>query len=217
MTVTWTLFALAGVAAVANWIAVDGERTRVEHVAKPATLALLTAAVVALPADRLVSEPARTWFVVALLFSLAGDVFLMLPSDRFVPGLASFLVGHIAYIGGLLHLGSEADGIAVPLVVAIAVVAVGAPVLGRRIVLAVRRGPEPALAAPVVAYMVVISAMVIAAGASGAWIALAGAISFYASDATIAWTRFLQPFDRSRVVVMVTYHLAQAGLVLALW
>lgn len=36
--------------------------------------------------------------IVGLLFSLAGDVFLMLPSDRFVAGLGSFLVAHLFYI-----------------------------------------------------------------------------------------------------------------------
>ena len=39
-------------------------------------------------------------FVVALVFSLAGDVFLMLPDeDRwFAFGLGSFLLGHIAFV-----------------------------------------------------------------------------------------------------------------------
>ncbi len=31
-------------------------------------------------------------------FSLGGDVFLMLPGDYFIPGLASFLVAHLFYI-----------------------------------------------------------------------------------------------------------------------
>ena len=37
--------------------------------------------------------------LVGLLFSLAGDVLLMLPSDRFVAGLGSFFVGHVCYVG----------------------------------------------------------------------------------------------------------------------
>ncbi len=35
---------------------------------------------------------------IALFFSLAGDVFLMLPKDRFRAGLASFLVAHVFLI-----------------------------------------------------------------------------------------------------------------------
>ena len=46
----------------------------------------------------------RTWFVIALVFSLLGDIFLMLPSDKFVFGLGAFLLGHVAYTVGLnLH------------------------------------------------------------------------------------------------------------------
>ena len=43
----------------------------------------------------------RAWFVAALVLSLAGDVFLMLPKDLFVFGLGAFLLGHLAYIVGL--------------------------------------------------------------------------------------------------------------------
>ena len=43
-----------------------------------------------------------------------------------------------------------------------------------------------------------------------------GALLFYVSDAVLGWTRFVNDFPRSRVVVMTTYHLGQVGLVLAL-
>ena len=59
----------------------------------------------------------RAWFVAALVCSLAGDVLLMLPTDRFVAGLAAFLVGHLCYVAGfwthgpgrrrLRHLGGR--------------------------------------------------------------------------------------------------------------
>ena len=58
--------------------------------------------------------------------------------------------------------------------------------------------------------------MVVSAGASGSAIAFAGALSFYVSDALIAWTRFIQDHPHGRLAVMVTYHLAQFGLVLSL-
>ena len=34
------------------------------------------------------------------MFSLAGDVLLMLPRDQFVAGLSAFLVAHLCYIAG---------------------------------------------------------------------------------------------------------------------
>ncbi len=47
-------------------------------------------------------------------------------------------------------------------------------------------------------------------------VGIAGAPAFYASDATLGWNRLVTPSRAARVAVMVTYHLAQAGLVLSL-
>jgi uncharacterized membrane protein YhhN len=43
-----------------------------------------------------------------------------------------------------------------------------------------------------------------------------GASLFYASDALIAWNRFVRETPHARLTVMVTYHLGQVGLVLSL-
>ena len=203
------LLAATLVVAAIDWWAVATDRRRVEYVAKPLTMVVLIAAALALdPVD----GTARTWFVVALVLSLAGDVFLMLPRDLFVPGLASFLLGHVAYIVGLWILGTSRSGLAA----GVAIIVVALPLLGQRILQAVRAGDEPELTVPVSAYMLVISVMVISAGASGSAVALAGAVSFYVSDALIAWTRFIQPLAWGRVAVMVTYHAAQIALVASL-
>ena len=92
------LLALALAAAFFDWLAVNQEHKALEYLCKPLTLALLIACALALdPAD----EAVRAWFVAALVLSLAGDVFLMLPRDLFVFGLGSFLLGHVAYIVGM--------------------------------------------------------------------------------------------------------------------
>src|SRR4051812_20995860 len=102
------LVVIAALFAVGDWIAVATERAVVEYVCKPAAIAALIGAVVLLD----VGEPAvRAWFVFALALSLAGDVFLMLPSDAFVPGLVSFLLGHIAYVVGMWVAGVSAGGL----------------------------------------------------------------------------------------------------------
>jgi uncharacterized membrane protein YhhN len=129
-----------------------------------------------------------------------------------VPGLASFLLAHIAYVIGMHVAGVTA----VPFLVGIAVVAVAMAILGARIVRSVRRGAEPALAGPVVAYMVVISAMVASAIGVGNPAMIVGAVLFYASDALIAWNRFVGETPHPRVSIMSTYHLGQIGLVLGL-
>jgi uncharacterized membrane protein YhhN len=99
-------------------------------------------------------------------------------------------------------------------VVGIVVVLAAVAVVGRRIVAGVRAGEHPELVGPVIAYLVVISAMVISAfGTTAAW-AIVGASLFYASDATLAWNRFLEPRRFGPLAVIATYHLGQVGLVL---
>jgi uncharacterized membrane protein YhhN len=196
--------------ALTDWGAVATGRRGVEYVAKPLTMVMLIGVALTLDAS---SEAVLGAFVVALVFSLAGDVLLMLPGEQwFVFGLAAFLAGHVAYIVGLLM-----SGVSLPaLLVGLAAVTVAVLVVGVRIIGAVRRSDEPDLFGPVVAYVVVISLMVTCAvGTRNAW-AIGGAALFYTSDALIAWNRFVREHSWGRVAVMVTYHLGQVGLVLSL-
>ena len=207
--VAFLLLALAMVAAAADWLAVQREHRPLEYVCKPLTLGLLVATALALdPLDGTV----RAWFVAALVLSLAGDVLLMLPTDRFVPGLVSFLLGHIAYVVGMHVDGVDGPRFLVGIVLVMAVLAV----LGTLILRGVRAGPHPSLAGPVVAYMFVISAMVASAIGVGHVTGIVGAGLFYASDALIAWNRFIRETPYGRLSIIVTYHLAQAALVLSL-
>jgi uncharacterized membrane protein YhhN len=203
------LLGAAGVLAVLNWLAVARQTKALEYVAKPGTLAALIGVAVALdPID----SDIRAWFVAALVLSLLGDVFLMLPADRFVAGLASFLLAHVAYtVGFNLHAGT-----ATALVVASLIVSAVAVVLAMPILRGLRAGGHQALAGPVIAYMVVISAMLVSALATGNSWAIVGATLFFTSDALIAWNRFVRPLSFAPVAIMVTYHLGQAGLVLSL-
>lgn len=195
---------------MADWVAVAGERRPLEYLAKPGTLALLAGVALALhPAGDL----RRTAFVVALVLSLAGDVFLMLPRDLFAGGLASFLLGHVAYAVGL-RAGAPSDLVAT-LLAAIGVGAVAA-LIGWRVVRGVREKGHGELVGPVVAYMVVLSAMVVLALGTRSALAGAGAVLFLCSDAVLAWNRFVRPLPRGPLAVIVTYHLAQALLVLSL-
>jgi uncharacterized membrane protein YhhN len=118
-TASITFLVLAAVLAVADWHAVVRGDRRIEYIAKPgATLALaLTAATL----DAAFSD-VQVVFVVALVASLAGDVFLMLPGDRFVPGLTSFLVAQVLFtVGFALHGGSDVDYLVGALVAAMLV------------------------------------------------------------------------------------------------
>jgi uncharacterized membrane protein YhhN len=202
-------FALAGVAAVVDWVAVARGNVAVERMAKPATLALLV--LVALVLDP-VHDGERAWFVVALCLSLAGDVLLMPPKHRFVRGLLAFLVAHLAYVAGFVAAGVTLVHVAIGIVL---MAFIGHSV-GRPVVTAVRGGDDRSLAGPVTFYLVVISAMVAAAIGTGDWIAAAGALLFYSSDGLIAWNKFKKPMGWAPVAIMVTYHAAQATLVASL-
>jgi uncharacterized membrane protein YhhN len=205
----WALLGVAGLLAIGDWVAVAAGFKHPEYVCKPGTLAALVGVAVVLDPTH---GDTRTWFVVALVLSLAGDVFLMLPSDRFVAGLASFLLAHVAYVIGLTRHGSSAGAL---LAAAIPVVIV-AGALGARFLRATRAAGHRELVGPLVAYMAVIAAMVTCALASGIVLAGVGAVLFMASDALIAETRFVGPRAWAPVVIIVTYHLGQAGLTLSL-
>ncbi len=203
------LLAAAAVVAVVDWVAVAIDNRKVEYVAKPLTMVALLGYAIALDP---VVEGSRWWFVAALVFSLGGDVFLMLPGNRFVEGLASFLVGHLAYIGGMVAWGLDI----VPAWFALVLLLFGLiATIGGAIVQAAGE-QDRRLRLPVGLYITVITIMVLVAGATAHWWFLVGALLFYVSDATIGITRFVRDFAYSRVGVMVTYHLAQFLLVFGL-
>ena len=205
-TTSWALLALTLAFAVTDWWAVWAERPTVRYVTKPATLTFLIGVAVTLtPA----SSTIRTWMVIGLVLSLAGDVFLMLPEKWFVAGLGAFLLGHIAYIVGLQLAPTSLGWTLVGLVVVVVCVAI----VGARVVRGVAAGDQRDMVVPVIAYLVVITAMVVSAWGTAAPWAIAGATSFYASDATLAWNRFLEPRRFGPLAVMVAYHLGQIGLV----
>ena len=201
-----TLFA---VTAMVNWRAVATANRRVEVAAKPLTLAILI--VVALLIDPTSGSP-RTLIVVGLTLSLIGDVFLLADSPKtFLGGLVTFLAGHIAYIAAFVAVGISIQRS----IIGAVVVGLGVVTVGIRIVKGMQ-STEPAMTIPVVAYMAVISMMVIAAFGSGLWIGAGGAVLFYLSDAAIAWTRFVRDERHGRLFVMVTYHLAQLLIVVSI-
>ena len=206
---SWALLGVAGVLGVGNWFAVATERKWLEYVCKPGTLAALVGVAMVLDPTH---GDTRAWFVAALVLSLAGDVFLMLPSDRFAAGLTAFLLAHVAYVVGLTRHGGSAVAV---LVAAIPVVIV-AGALGARFLRAARAAGHDELVVPLVAYMAVIAAMVTCALASGIALAGIGAVLFMASDALIAETRFVGSRRWGPLVIIVTYHLGQAGLTLSL-
>ena len=204
---TWVVpMAVAGVIAILDWWAVGTDRRSIERWAKPGVMVFLIVAAIIIPAE---SDWIRWWIVIGLAFGLVGDVLLF--QDRFIPGAAAFLVGHVAYIVALVPIEHPLPAVVFGLVI------VGAFTisLGRCIARGAWR-QSPLLGGIVVAYMVTIGAVVVLA--VGSWSTVAGiaALLFMASDTLLAWARFVGSAPGGRVAVMITYQLAQAGFVLAI-
>jgi uncharacterized membrane protein YhhN len=153
-------------------------------------------------------EPDRYfWLIMAgLLFSAAGDVFLMLPKDRFVPGLLSFLVAHLLYITAF---SAPAGLLAEPWLALPFLLGAGALLL----ILLPKTGQ---LAIPVVVYSTALALMGWQAASrwqhlqdDASFCAMIGAILFLVSDAVLALNRFVRPFHAAEWVLLTTYFAAQ--------
>ena len=169
-------------------------------------------------AVRAISTGATTRFdallIGALVFSLVGDVFLMLPGNYFIPGLASFLVAHIFYIA-LFRLGQSwfpsKKALVAVLAVGVAMYAIVWGGLG-----------DPVLKMAVAAYVGVISLMAAQAigratvqgghDSGAGWVAL-GACVFMVSDSLIAINKFVTPVALSSLWILATYYVAQLLIV----
>jgi uncharacterized membrane protein YhhN len=198
----------AAVFAVGDWVAVAWKQKPLEYVCKPMTLACLIVVASVIDAD---VDARQVCFIAALSLSLLGDVFLMLPRDLFVFGLASFLLGHVAYVIGFGFEGPGGEAVAIAAIPVVVVLAI----VGSRILRAVA-ATDRSMGPPVTLYMVAIGAMAVRALATGDVLAGAGATLFVASDSLIAWNRFVAPKSWMPLAIIVTYHLGQAGLTLSL-
>ncbi|MCA9582382.1 MAG: lysoplasmalogenase [Myxococcales bacterium] len=199
----------AGAVAALDWLAVAKEWRRLEYGAKPLVMILLMTWVVVLRlggGDRSTFGDLPWPLLGALAFSLVGDIFLMLPKDRFLLGLGAFFVAHLWLIVAFAALGDGDAGLG--LLGAALVVALLLGTVGRSIV----RGAaarSARLRGPVVAYMMVIAAMALVAFWTGRLPIVLGAVLFVTSDTILGFTRFVRPVAFGRVGVMITYHLAQ--------
>jgi len=143
--------------------------------------------------------------ITGLVFSLAGDVFLMLPKDRFVAGLVAFLIAHLFYIAAFVpEIHALTWWPLIPLVIyAVVIYRILAPSLGK-------------LKLPVLVYIAVILIMAWLAwerwrqtGQSGALLASVGALLFVISDTILAIDRFRGAFKSAPTLKLSTYYTAQ--------
>lgn len=169
---------------------------------KPLPMVLIILAVALSGAD----FPALKALILAgLLFSLLGDILLMLPGDRFLAGLAAFLIAHLFYILGFwIDQGTPLFWPALP---------VFALAGGMGWILKDGMGD---LKIPALTYMVVISTMVwmawsrwIGGGQLVHLLAFCGAGLFMISDLILAVNRFKVEFKAARALDLAAYYTGQ--------
>ncbi|MDD5370760.1 MAG: lysoplasmalogenase [Anaerolineaceae bacterium] len=213
----YTLLVVALVLAVIDWVAVWRKSQTFEFVFKPATLIVLLLWFV-----QTTGLQGRTvWFAIGLGFSLAGDIFLMLPVNLFMAGLASFLLAHLAYTGGFNPTFPPIDGIAMMLAV---VVGGAAFLLYRRVAQAVASRPGgTGLSIGILVYSIALTLMTVSAmltlvrpewSLRSASYTAVGGLLFFTSDSVLALDRFADPIPKAKVLVHMTYHLGQIALML---
>ena len=154
--------------------------------------------------------------LLGLIFCLGGDVFLALPQDRmFLMGLVSFLLGHVFYVTCFFYVADVSQWTWIGCPAALAVSALVfyrlRPHLGDMLI-------------PVMAYIVVITVMVVGAWTvlgdaglnySGRLLVFVGAVSFYLSDLFVARDRFLKSEFANRLIGLPMYYFGQFLLALS--
>jgi uncharacterized membrane protein YhhN len=158
-------------------------------------------------------HPIRGYFYLllpGLIFCLGGDIFLALPQDRaFLMGLVSFLLGHVLYVICFFYVAEISHwtwiGCLAGILVSIPVFIWLRPHLG-------------SMLKPVIAYIIVITIMVVGAWTvlgdsnlnfTGRLLVLIGALSFYLSDLFVARDRFLKSEFTNRLIGLPMYYLGQ--------
>jgi uncharacterized membrane protein YhhN len=175
------------------------ENTKMYAVFKPLTTVLII--IIGLVIYNKTASDYSVLIIVALLFSLIGDVFL-LSKKYFLQGLASFLIAHICFIIVFTHLyGFDWNPvILIPLIVF------------EGVFFSFLRKDLKRYSIPVLVYMTVIVVMNWQAinlylnSGRAAFLAIAmGSILFSFSDSILAYNKFKKPFKTAGILILSSY------------
>ena len=187
----------------------------VHYIAKPAIVISLI--FLFIKASKSLSKPIKRLTLLALVFSLLGDVLLMFVATSehfFTLGLVAFLTAHVMYV--LLFLKhrntkkSPFGFIAVLLIYAACLFYFLKDGLGSMLL-------------PVVVYMIVILTMATTAYLRKQKVTMRsyglvffGSLCFIASDSILAFDKFYQPLPWSNISIMVAYAFAQYLIIIGI-
>lgn len=212
-TVLNGLIAATAVGAIAGAL-LGGPWLWLHYACKPLATASILA--LAIGAASPVSSRYRMLVCAGLMFSLVGDVFLMLPGDSFLAGLVAFLVAHLFYLVafyGRSHARVRLTSVSMFAAFGVVNLIGLLPIV------------DAAMRVPVVLYVL---ALLLMAGfalararslhalegmgsaiATSARLAAIGALFFVISDTLLAWNRFDGGIYLAPLWVLGTYFVAQ--------
>ena len=156
--------------------------------------------------------------LIGLVFCLGGDVLLAFGTKKtFLFGLVSFLLGHVFYVLAFSRLAPLGDWIGWELIVI---------VIASVIVFIWLKPHLGKMTGPVIAYILIISLMLLGASAvlgrtelspTGRGMVFAGALLFYLSDLFVARKRFVSPGTINRILGLPMYYAGQFLLAYSIW
>lgn len=215
-------FYLVFIIAIADWFAVWKDKNKLRYLTKPLTLLALI----------LWFTISGGWqgptaiFGVGLVFSLAGDIFLLKDIVKFRPfffqlGLVSFLIVQVLYIVGF---NGSIPCVSISMVILLGITGIIAFLMTSYIVGGLRRTPEgKKQQAPVILYMIALSLMFFSAALTllrpewalvpACLVSIGGAL-FFTSDTVLASDEFVKPYKYAGIILIITYHLAQIAIVI---
>ena len=183
---------------------------RYTYVLKPLTMVLLL--LIAIFATNESISVYGIAIIAGIVFSLVGDVALMLPKKQVIVGMGAFLVAHVAYI---ISFSSDASVITNAWLLL--------PFLVYTLIIGWAVIPHAGkLKLPVGIYEVAIMVMawralerMLQTGNTGATLAFAGALLFVISDSLWACNFIIKRCKKAQALILVTYYLAQWLIVLS--
>jgi alkenylglycerophosphocholine/alkenylglycerophosphoethanolamine hydrolase len=163
---------------------------------------------------------ASLWFGLGIVFSLSGDILLMLALDRFfIFGLGTFLLAHLAYVIGF---NTPLPEFSLWGIVFAVMISLGGARIIRRILDTLAAKGQTRMRIPIIVYSTVISIMLLSAmiklmdiswQAGAAALVSSGAFLFYLSDIILAWNKFVAPIQHGRIYNIAAYHIGQIMLI----
>ncbi len=211
----WLVAALMLMMIIANWWAAFKPNRKVFALTKVGALMLLVFSF--LLSVQLSSS--LVWFLLALIFSLGGDLLLLFPTRAFHWGLFSFLIAQVMYVIGFNQTQPKLVPFLIAVLFVLALFTITLVTLQKQVK---KNSNLKRMRLAILVYVVMLSAMAVSAGLNlfkTDWRILAaisttiGGVLFLTSDLMLAYDRFVQPIKHGHLLVMMTYHLAQLALI----